>query len=412
MQFSRIKIVMSLVGLFAMTPLSAWALTASNTQIVNNAQMTYNDGATARTATATPVVVTVTLVPGAPIIGEGPNQNIPYTAANSPATNTFYVYAANTNGPDSYTLTPAITGTPSNTSSPSVSITAVDGGAFANPVTIGATVTLGGCTVSSLVVPSDGVADSTVNGIKANDWIIVNGDTANPRQVASVTDNAAGTSTITLSSNLGAAPAAGILVSQRRSVTVTVLSGTITTAGQSIVITKHLTATSTSTGNPTTTSGDITDTYTSGAATLNKYVRNVTQNTMTGTTSAAAPAGCGGATYYQSGISAKPGDVLEYMLVANNTGTGAVSAAVMSDALPVSYVTLQANVYSSGTKDVAYCNEANAMAYYSAAGDLDQATFASPNLTINVGATATNAAGGTIASGATVRSFYQVKVNP
>lgn len=410
-QFSRIKIVMSLVGLFAMTPLSAWALTASNTQIVNNASMTYNDGAIPRTATATPVVVTVTLVPGAPTITLGPNPNIPYTGANTPAINTFYVYAANTNGLDSYTLTPAFTGQLNETGA-TLSITAVDGGAFANPVTIGATVTLGGCTTTALVVPSDGVADSSVNGIRANDWIIVNGDTANARQVSSVTDNAAGTSTITLSSALGAAPGAGILVSQRRSVTVTVLSGTISTAGQSIIITKHLTATSTSTGNPSIISGDITDTYTSGAATLDKYVRNVTQNTMTGTTLAAAPAGCGGASYYKSGITAKPGDVLEYMLVANNTGTGAVSAAVMSDALPVTYVTLQTNVYSSGSKDIAYCNEANAMAYYSAASDLDQAIFASPNLTINVGTTATNAAGGNIASGATVRSFYQVKVNP
>src|ERR1035441_2913869 len=39
---------------------STWALTASNTQIINQASLSYNDGISNRTVNALPVVVTVT----------------------------------------------------------------------------------------------------------------------------------------------------------------------------------------------------------------------------------------------------------------------------------------------------------------------------------------------------------------
>src|SRR6185369_3649231 len=111
-QLFRINInLLCLLGLFAMTPLSAWALTASNTQIVNSASMSYNDGTGVKTANALPVTVTVTLVPGQPTVSKGPDQSTPYASANTPLTNTFTIIASNTNGPDTYTLTPAITAT-------------------------------------------------------------------------------------------------------------------------------------------------------------------------------------------------------------------------------------------------------------------------------------------------------------
>jgi len=403
-QLFRINInLLCLLGLFAMTPLSAWALTASNTQIVNSASMSYNDGTGVKTANALPVTVTVTLVPGQPTVTKGPDQSTPYTGANTPLTNTFTIIASNTNGPDTYTLTPAITATLNATGS-SVALASP-----ASPVLLGATVTLSGSTATVLNVPADGNAgDSQVNGIAVGDWIVVNGDTANPRQVTAISDLAAGTSTITVAPALTAgAPAAGQLVAEQKTVTVTVLSGTITTAGQSISITKHLTITSTTDVTKTAVTTDITDTYTSGLATLNKYVRNVTTPAAgTGTVVTYNTLD-----YYPSGITAKPGEVLEYLLVASNSGSGSVSAAAITDTLPTTYVTLKTGAYT-GAKDFTYFNESNVASYLTAAAADDAATYSAPTLTINVGTGATSALGGTIATGATVRALYRVTVNP
>jgi len=57
--------------------------------------------------------------------------------------------------------------------------------------------------------------------------------------------------------------------------------------------------------------------------------------------------------YYPAGVTAKPGDILEYILVSTNSGSGPVSAAVVTDVLPTTYVTLKANAYGSG-KEVQY----------------------------------------------------------
>jgi hypothetical protein len=388
-----------LVSLFAMMPLSAWAISASNTQIINNASMTYNDGASSRTANATPVTVTVTLVPGQPTGTPGAPQTKPYTAVDTSVDNTFTIVAANTNGPDYYSLVTNVTGS-TNTTGASAAVTSP-----ASPVFLGATVTLSGSTTLVLNVPSDGISNSEVNGIAGGDTVVVNGEA---RLVASVTDNASGTSTITLSTALSTAPAAGVLVAEQKIITVTVKSGTITTAGTSVTVSKNLVVTSVTAPTITTTLGPITDTYTSGLATLNKYVRNVTT----------PAAGTGTSvlyntfTYYPSGITAKPGEVLEYLLVANNNGSGNVSAAAITDTLPINYVALKTLAYNGNTSDFTYFNESGTASYLSSAADSDAATFASPILTINVGTGATNAAGGTIAAGATVRALYRVTVNP
>jgi len=408
--FSISFTLLCLLGLIALSPVSALALTASNTQIINNASMSYNDGVSVKTANATPVVVTVTLIQGQPTISKGPDQTTPYTGNNTPLTNTFTITASNTNGPDTYSLTPAITATV-NASGSSVALASITplGGPQTSPVTLGATVTLGGSTSTILNVPSDGASDGKVNEIAVNDWIVVNGDTANPRQVSGISDNAIGISTITVAPALAAgAPAAGLLVAEQKTVTMTVLSGTITAAGQSISITKHLTITSTTDVTKTAVTTDITDTFTSGLATLTKYVRNVTAvPTMAGTGTKYT---YGGTDYWPSGITAKPGEVLEYILVANNSGTGIVSLAAITDTLPTTYVTLKTGAYA-GAKDFTYFNESGTPSYLTAGAGDDAATYASPTLTINVGTGATSGAGGNIASGSTVRALYQVTVN-
>ena len=417
----RFIFTLILITILLVSAGSAWALTASNTQIINQASLSYNDGISVKTVNALPVVVTVTLLPGTPTIAKGPDQTTPYTAPNTPLTNTFTITASNTNGPDNYSLTPAITAT-TNATGASVTLFSPS-----SPVKLGATVVLSGSTATVLNVPSDGNlpnaptynSDGEVNGIAVGDWIVLNGDTANPRQVTAITDPAAGTATITVGSAFASAPAVGQLVAEQKTVTVTVDSGTITTVGQNIVITKHLTIASTTDPTNTAVSTDITDTYTSGLATLTKYVRNVTAvPTMTGTGTKYT---YNAVDYWPAGITAKPGtitpptagDTLEYLLVATNSGTGAVLASTINDNLPTAYVTLKTGVYFG--KDITYVNETGTASFLTAIAGDDAATYASPLLTVNVGTGATSAVvggGGTIAAGTTVRVLYQVTVNP
>ena len=389
-----------LLLIFAAPTGSAWALTASNTQIINNASLSYNDGTGTKTVNAIPVIVTVTLIPGTPTVTKGPDQTTPYTGPNTPLTNTFTITASNTNGPDNYSLTPAIIAT-TNATGATVILTSPS-----SPVRLGATVTLSGCTATSLKVPSDGVSGPAVNGIANGATIVVGTDVAT---VNTVTNTGSGIATITLNgTGLSAAPGAGVLVGEQKIVTVTVNSGTITTAGQNIIITKQLTIASTTDPTKTATAGPITDTYSSGLATLTKYVRNVTTPAAGTGTKYTYPVGTD---YYPSGITAKPGETLEYILVATNSGTGSVSAAAVTDTLPTTYVSLKLGQYSGG-RDITYFNETGTPSYLTSAAGDDAATYASPTLTVNVGTGATSAAGGTIISGATVRVLYQVTVNP
>ena len=142
-----------------------------------------------------------------------------------------------------------------------------------------------------------------------------------------------------------------------------------------------------------------------GLASFVKYVRNVTIPGSGGTSFA-----YGGNNYYLAGITAKPGDILEYILVSTNIGTGTVSASVVTDSLPTSYVSLKTGAYSGGT-DITYVDDAGAVSYLTAAGDTDAASYAAPTLTVNVGTGATSSSGGTIPTGKRVFVLYQSTVN-
>lgn len=379
---------------------SAWALTASNTQIVNQAQLSYFDGAATRTAIAS-VTVTVSLVPAAPAVTPGPAMSTAYTGPATTLTNSFTI-TATSNGPDTYNITPNISGTPTNTTgatvAPHLGVTSI---------TLGATVTLAGSSTTLLVVPTDGLSSTNpnkVNGIQVGSWVVVGADL---RQVTAVSNNATPTATTITVAALSAVPTAGILVAEQKTVYIDVTAGTIQTSGTSITVTKNITLTSATDNSKTVTSGTVTDTFLSGAATFAKYVRNVT----TPATGTGTPYSFNSTNYYPSGITAKPGDTLEYILVATNSGSGPVSAAVVTDALPTTYVTLKANAYGSG-KEVTYVSDTNVTSTYSAASDADQATYAAGTLTVYAGTGATNAAGGSIpGSNKFVLVLYQVTVN-
>jgi surface adhesion protein len=375
---------------------SAWANVAANSSIINNATLSYNDGTGTRTATAS-VTVTVALVPSIPTVVPGPPQTTSYNGPSTLLTNSFTV-TASANGPDTYNISSAITGQTNNS-----------GNATATPqtssISLGATVTLSGSTTTAIVVPSDGTSNNSVNGIVAGSTVVIGVDT---RTVQSVSDNATGTSVVTLSSALTAAPAAGIVVAEQKTVLVDVTAGNITTSGTNLMVTKNITVTSATNSSITVTSGTVTDTYTSGVATLSKYVRNVT--TPASVTGSPSPYVYNSTNYYPTGVNAKPGEVLEYILVASNSGSGAVTSSVITDVLPTAYVTLLANAYGSA-REVTYVSDTGAASYYSAASDLDQATYAAGTLTVRVGTGATNSAGGSIPATSFVLALYRVTVN-
>lgn len=137
-----------------------------------------------------------------------------------------------------------------------------------------------------------------------------------------------------------------------------------------------------------------------------KYVRNVTTNAAgTGT-----PYAYNSVNYYPSGVTAKPGEILEYLLVSTNS-SGTISAAVVTDVLPTGYISLKTGVYSGGTKDIIYVDDAGTVSYLTAAASDDAASYSAPTLTVNVGTGATSSAGGTIPTGKSVLVLYQVHVN-
>jgi hypothetical protein len=399
MKLKRIVILaqLALIGICLCLSSPAWANLAANTQILNQATLSYYDGAGTRTATAG-VTVTVSLVPVKVDIVPGGNQSTSYSTGAT-LTDTFTV-TSGANGPDTYTITTAVTGS-TNTS-----------GAAANPtaatVVLGATVTAAGSTKNVIVVPADGNLAGEVpgvNGIEVGDRVVINGD---ERHVIAIVDNASGTSTITLDADLTTAPNAGFLVAERKDIHATVTPGTIGTPGTDVTVSVKATVTSVTSPSPTATSASaVLNTFTSGVANLSKYVRNITK----------PGSGTGVAyvynsiNYYPAGVTAEPGNTLEYILVASNTSTtGVVSASVINDALPTTYVTFKPGDYS-GSKDVTYVSDTNVVTYLSKEAGDDAATYTAPTLTVYIGTGATSSAGGTIPISSRVMVLYRVTVN-
>jgi hypothetical protein len=285
----------------------------------------------------------------------------------------------------------------------------------ASTVTLGATVTTSGSTGIAIVVPYDGTNDGKANGIALNATVIIGGHQGTVNTI--VENPATGLTTITLFALLDSSyvPGAGVLVAEQKTIQTTVTAGTIITTGTDVTVSDTMTATSGSGSGPAFTSGSVLNTYTSGIATLAKYVRNVSTNVAgTGT-----PYIYGGFNYYLAGVTAKAvpptPDTLEYLLIATNISTtGTVPAAVVTDAIPTSYVTLKTGVYTGG-KDITYIDETPTVHYLTVNAVGSAATYAAPTLTVNVGgATPATppAAGGTIPATKSVVVLYQVTLNP
>ena len=383
-----------LCAVFSATP--AWANLAANTQIINQASLSYFDGAATRTSTAS-VTVTVSLVPAAPTIIPGPDQTTSY-GPGATLTDSFTV-TSGSNGPDTYNYCASISGTPTNTSGAGATPTC----STPSSIILGATVTTAGSSTTVIVVPSDGKADNSVNGIEVGDTVVINGQ---EKQVTAIQDNASGTSTITLNSALSGAPLAGISVFERKVIQATVTPGSISSPGTDVTVSVTGTVTSTTNSSATATSTPaIKNTFTSGVANLAKYVRNTTKpGSGTGT-----PYVYNSINYYSAGVTAEPGNILEYILVAANSSAGPVTQAVITDTLPTTYVTFKAGAY--GSKDVTYVSETNVVTTFAASGGV--ANYSAPTLTVNVGGNPPpSSGGGTIPGSSRVLVLYQVTVNP
>lgn len=396
---------------------SAWATIAGNTQITNQATLTYDGGSTKSLV----VVVTVAVIKVAPTFtGSGLPTN--YTGQNTPLANTFTI-TSNSNGPVTYVVTTPVDSS-SNASGPEPIATYAGGN-----ITVGATVSISG-SGTTITVPWDGTATTTaVNGIRSGSKVVINSVeyTVAASGVSNPGTGTNPTATITLTSVLPGPLGAGVSISGKETFTVTVLSGKMTLA----------------------TGGDITanfrahlvdvalvslvydaaqkDTWIIGSASVTKYVRNTNYGDgLGGNLSGQSPTDITVNTvshkFYTSGVTAAAGEVLEYVIVAiNAAGGGTVNGAILADQLPNNYVTLKPGVYNS--KDIEYSTITRAaLPYqytgagafttsYSAANDADNGKYLTPNLTVYAGSSATSSAGGTIAADSGVQAAYQVIVN-
>lgn len=388
---------------------SAWANTAANTRITNAADLTYNDGTGVKHATSQ-VTVSVALKPSAPTITAGGSQ----TGSFPTALTDDFIITNNSNGPDTFTLA-ATTGNLVNLGSATATPTA-------GSITLGATVTVSGSYTSGgityLIVPSDGTADSIINGIALNDKVVVNGD---ERTVSSIQDNATGTSIIQVPA-LSSAPGAGYVIGQRVTIHASATPGSITVAGQNVSFDVTMKATSSADAAIFASSGVVGNVFYSGSANLIKYVRNVTN-----------PNGSGGSTitvnsvtYYNNpgSLTAKPGETLEYLLMATDASTSAdVTGVTLTDLVPVDFVNLVTTAYSGKAFRYYPDNSSTSYLEFTSTGG-DDAVDWDPTFdaTVNAakgkitawigGATPAYNTPGSINAGKSVMLLYQVTVKP
>lgn len=407
MKFRSMKTLILLALAIALTGHAGTALAdvAANAPIVNQASLTFDDGTGSQTINVS-VVVKVSLVKGAASVSCATPATLAYNLADTAYTYTYYVTAGG-NGPDTYSLASSVAGQ-NNTIAPGAPAVAIAAPDAPNSVALGATITAQGSAAGSsvLTVPQDGLSDGELNGIDAGDWVVINGGTL--AQVLGITDPDDDTSlaTITLTAPLAAAVPAGIPVLERKEFTVTVYSGTIQTVGTDIeVFTETSAANSDSTASNVCT---VTTTYTSGKAALTKYVRNVSDN-------GANPVAGGtpftinltNADYFTAGVEGKATDVLEYLLVVENQGTGDLTAASINDVLPTDFVT-----FDSATYDVIYVDEDGGEHSLTQGGGDDRATLTGgAALEVHVGGTnPAQTTAGVIPFGKTVMVTYRVTI--
>ena len=318
-------------GALAFAPGSARASTASNTVITNTATVNYSDaGNTPQTAVTSSASVTVSLVPSAVLLSS------PAAVTTSQGQNTVLTYTVTdtANGPDTYNLGSVATPTNDSTVTPT----------FTSPISLSGTTLASATTVGSttITVPYDNVAsNASINGLLPGNTVSIGGVTYLIAAAGISKSAGTNTATVTLTTAISSVVAAGQIVGQQTTFTVTVPSGTVT-SGSSGSQSVSTTVTSTTAPNPATTQGTPT------VIAVNRPTLTVVKVVSTNN----------GTSYSASGSTAPPGTALIYQIVASNTGTTSATSVAFTDALPPfltylagsgKFATSTATAYSAAT---------------------------------------------------------------
>lgn len=443
------------------------APTAANAILQNTVTVNFDNSAgLAQPAVSASVSITVLLKPATPTLTK--TGSSPTNLNTVVETQTFtidYTITSNANGPDTYALSYAL-GTESSIQAGSP--TTVNAGSPSS-VTLGATTVVenytsmaaglgtggegdcvtpdtGYCTIK--VANDNSNTDGIVNGLAAGDAVeLGTSGTVCTIKTGGITDNggavtdvtvAGGYSTIVLQ-NCSAADASisvGDGMYGQQSITVSLTAGKIDqTSG----------ATS-STGTVTTTAQGASP---SAAATdaqgytiilphiaVSKLVRDITNPIVGDTTTnpgndangnpirsvLTVNDGSGSATFYKTGVKAKPGDVLEYAVIVENVGSTDATNVTLQDNLTAfttyqasSLIDIEAGTLSC-TTNAWTCSATvttGPTTLTDVAGD-DAGTYNAgppPSVSINPGTGATASTGGTVSTGNVSIVFYKVKVD-
>ncbi|GFO56520.1 hypothetical protein GMSM_35270 [Geomonas sp. Red276] len=339
---------------------------------------------TVNTVAATPTIVSIATTPGTT---DGTGATTGYT----------FTVRTNSNGPGNIalgiadcTVTANNCVAPSNISVSGTSPTAAPGSVYlgattfdpngngsilgvAQNIAVGASITI--------AVPADGgIAGSgdnggthtlpdaaTINGLTVNDTVWVSDGTtfygpltvtavSDPSVPATSTNTAVPNGSITLKNNgsspVSFTPTIGWQIVESKPVSVTVTQGTIPVASANTVGTWYTQLTATMTG---ATAANFPIAQTNGhlgRISISKYVRNVTHPAMTGSNSLAVTFNATSNTYYGTGVTGNPGDVLEYLAVLSDDGTGNSQAVYATDVTPTYSTLVTGSSYGTGTGNV------------------------------------------------------------
>lgn len=307
----------------------AWATTAADTTLRNTVTVSYSDAAlNAQTPLTATVDVTVNLVRANPLL------SAPADISTDPATAAVYSYTITTaaNGIATYNLTTPLAQSAGISGSTAVS--------SAGSVTLGASTVASATTIlaagtTTISVPRDNTTDGTINGLSVNDFVVIGGQVFQVSGIGADTASP-GTTTITVNGNGTALPlAAGTLIAERQSFTVTVTPGPVSNASADQTITTTTTATD-----------NVVNTYTSNDVTVTTVlsvgltVQKLVRNTNYGAGAGGNVAGVGGVvyggnTYYAGGVTGNPSEVLEYLIVVTkNATTSSATQVKISDPIP------------------------------------------------------------------------------
>lgn len=307
----------------------AWATTAADTTLRNTVTVSYSDAAlNPQTALTASVDVTVNLVRANPLL------SAPTDISTDPATAAVYSYTITTaaNGIASYTMTtPFVQSAGINSSTAAASTGLITLGA----TTVATSTTIAAAGTTTITVPRDNTSDGSINGLSVNDFVVIGGQVFQVSGIGADTASP-GTTTITVNGNGAAlAVAAGTLIAERQSFTVTVTPGTVTNAAADQTITTTTTATDSVVN--TYTSNDVTvTTVLSVGLTVQKLVRNTNYGAGAGgNVAGVGPVVYGGNTYYAGGVTGNPSEVLEYLIVVTkNATTSSATQVKISDPIP------------------------------------------------------------------------------